>query len=127
MLHTIRKIYGNDSLFRMMLRKMNATFYHQTVTTQQIEHFMSTELGMDLSKVFDQYLREKNPPTLQLKYSKKKVKFRWVNCIEGFNMPIMNGDQKLNCTSKWGSYAIGKANSFELNPNLYVLKKEGKK
>ncbi len=127
MLHTIRTIYGNDSLFRMMLRKMNATFYHQTVTTQQIEHFMSTELGMDLSKVFDQYLREKNPPTLQLKYSKKKVKFRWVNCIEGFNMPIMNGDQKLNCTSKWGSYAIGKANSFELNPNLYVLKKEGKK
>jgi len=128
MLHTIRTIYGNDSLFRMMLRKMNATFYHQTVTTQQIEHFMSVELGMDLSKIFDQYLREKNPPTLQLKYSRKKVKFRWVNCVDGFNMPVMNGNEKLNCTSKWSSVSIGQGKSFNLNPNLYVLKVEsGKK
>ncbi|WP_343631948.1 M1 family metallopeptidase [Fluviicola sp.] len=124
MLHTIRAIYGNDSLFRMMLRKMNADFYHQTVTTQQIEQFISKELNMDLSKVFDQYLRTKNPPTLQLKYSKKKVKFRWVNCVDGFNMPIMNGKQKLACTSKWGSYAIGHDYSFELNPNLYVIVQE---
>jgi aminopeptidase N len=126
MLHTIRTIYGNDSLFRMMLRKMNADFYHQTVTTHQIEQFMSKELGMDLSKVFDQYLRTKTPPTLQLKYSKKKVKFRWINCVEGFNMPIMNGDQKLACTGKWSSYSIGADHLFNLNPNLYLLKKEKK-
>lgn len=121
MIHTIRTIYGNDSLFRMMLRKMNARFYHQTVTTAQIEQFMSAELGMDLSKVFDQYLREKNPPTLQLKYSRNKVKFRWINCISGFNMPIMNGKQKLACSSKWNSSPIGNAYSFELNPNMYVI------
>lgn len=126
MIHTIRTIYGNDSLFRMMLRKMNTRFYHQTVTTAQIEQFMSAELGMDLSKVFDQYLRTKNPPTLQLKYSKNKVKFRWLNCVSGFNMPIMNGKQKLACTSKWNSYAIGHDYSFNLNQNLYVLKKEKK-
>ena len=127
MLHTIRTIYANDSLFRMMLRKMNATFYHQTVTTQQIEQFMSEELGVDLSKVFDQYLREKNPPTLQLKYKKNTVQYRWINCVPGFNMPIMNGKQKLNCSSKWQSYAIGHDYSFELNRNLYLLKKESKK
>jgi aminopeptidase N len=124
MLHTIRTIYANDSLFRMMLRKMNATFYHQTVTTQQIEQFMSAELGVDLSRVFDQYLREKNPPTLQLKYKKNKVQFRWINCVPGFNMPIMNGKQKLACSSKWGSYAIGHDYSFELNRNLYVILQE---
>lgn len=124
MIHTIRTIYGNDSLFRMMLRKMNAVFYHQTVTTQQIEQFMSAELGVDLSKVFDQYLREKNPPTLQLKYKKNKVQFRWINCVPGFNMPIMNGKQKLACSSKWGSYTIGHDYSFELNPNVYVTIQE---
>lgn len=126
MLHTIRTIYSNDSLFRMMLRKINADFYHQTVTTQQIEQFMSKELEMDLSKVFDQYLRSKTPPTLQLKYSKKKVKFRWINCVEGFNMPIMNGDQKLACTGKWSSYSIGADHLFNLNPNVYLLKKDKK-
>lgn len=120
MLHTIRTIYGNDSLFRMMLRKMNAVFYHQTVTTEQIEQFMSTELGMDLSKVFDQYLRAKNPPILELKHKKGKVKYRWINCIKDFDMPIMNGKQRLACSSKWNSYQIGHDYSFELNTNLYI-------
>jgi len=124
MLHTIRTIYGNDSLFRMMLRKMNATFYHQTVTTQQIEQFMSAELGMDLSKVFDQYLREKNPPTLQVKYKKNKVKFRWINCVKGFNMPIVNFKHTVACSEKWNSYAIGHDYSFGLNPNIYILLQE---
>lgn len=118
MLHTIRTLTANDSVFRMMLRKMNAVFYHQTVTTQQIEAFMSAELGMDLSLIFNQYLRAKKPPTLQLKYKKNKVKYRWINCVEGFNMPIMNGKQKLSCTGKWSNTGNG---SFELNPNLYVL------
>ncbi|MNJ86240.1 Aminopeptidase N [compost metagenome] len=126
MLHTIRTIYGNDSLFRMMLRKMNNVFYHQTVTTQQIEQFMSAELGMDLSKVFNQYLRSKNPPTLQLKYKKNKVKFRWINSVKDFDMPILNGNQKLDCSTKWSSYPIDKNRAFELNPNLYVFKKESK-
>lgn len=121
MLHTIRTIYDNDSLFRMMLRKMNAIFYHQTVTTQQIEHFISAELGMDLSTIFDQYLRSKNPPTLQLKYRKNKVMFRWINCVKDFDMPIMDGKQKLSCSTKWDSYKISNKASFELNPNLYVL------
>ncbi|WP_300665104.1 M1 family aminopeptidase, partial [Fluviicola sp.] len=125
MLHTIRTIYGNDSLFRGMLRKMNAVFYHQTVTSAQIEQFMSTELGMDLSKIFDQYLRAKNPPVLQLKHKKGKVKYRWINCVKDFDMPIMNGNQKLECSSKWNVYQTGNGHSFELNPNLYirVLKK----
>lgn len=128
MLHTIRTIYANDSLFRMMLRKMNAVFYHQTVTTQQIEQFMSTELGMDLSKIFDQYLRSKKPPTLQLIYKKNKVKFRWINCVKDFDMPIMNGKEPLSCSAKWSSFSTGRGHSFELNTNLYILlQKKGPK
>lgn len=120
MLHTIRTIYGNDSLFRMMLRKMNAVFYHQTVTSTQIEQFMSTELGMDLSKVFDQYLRAKNPPVLQLKHKKGKVKYRWINCVNDFDMPILNGNQKLACSSKWSIFQTGNGHGFDLNTNLYI-------
>ena len=40
MLHMIRQIMG-DSAFRGMLRGLQKTFYHQTVTTQQIEEYMS--------------------------------------------------------------------------------------
>ena len=48
MLHTIRHSMDDDSLFRQILRGMNRDFYHQTVTTQQIEHYLSAHAGFDL-------------------------------------------------------------------------------
>jgi aminopeptidase N len=41
MIHTIRTIMQNDSLFRKMLRDMNSNFYHKTVTTKEIESFIA--------------------------------------------------------------------------------------
>ncbi len=43
MLHTIRQVIDNDEEFRMILRGLNKTFYHQTVTTKQIENYISKE------------------------------------------------------------------------------------
>jgi aminopeptidase N len=57
MLHVIRQRINNDSLFRSVLRGLNKTFYHQTVTTQQIEDYISKESGIDFSNIFDEYLR----------------------------------------------------------------------
>lgn len=122
MLHTIRTLVQNDSLFRHMLRKMNAQFRHQTVTTQEIEAFMSAELKMDLQRIFDQYLREKNPPILQVKTKKKQTQFRWINCVEGFNMPILHENRLIPCTSKWTKYTSSDASPFVIEPNLYIRK-----
>lgn len=120
MLHTIRTLVGNDSLFRSMLREMNESFYHQTVTTKQIEEFMSAKLGMDLSKLFDQYLRQKNPPTLQIKQKKGKIKYRWIFVIDGFDMPLITQSEKLVCTKKWSSWNSTVSIDM-LNPNCYYL------
>ena len=57
MLHSIRHSIGDDKLFRDILRGMNATFYHQTVTTRQVEDFISQKAGWDYTKVFDQCAR----------------------------------------------------------------------
>lgn len=65
MLHTIRQIINNDDKWRSILRGMNSAFYHQTVSTKQIEDFISSEAGVDFSKVFDQYLRDVRIPTLE--------------------------------------------------------------
>lgn len=124
MLHTIRTILQNDSLFRSMLREMNATFYHQTVTTAQIEAFMSEKLGMDLSKIFDQYLREKYPPTLRVKKSLNGVKYRWVNCVKGFEMPLIVHGEKWNCTTKWTRRSSKLPYSFYVDPNMYIFKND---
>ena len=99
MLHAIRHSMDNDSLFRQILRGMNRTFYHQTVTTQQIEHYLSQQAGFDYGKVFDQYLRTTQVPSLEFKVSDdaKKVTYRWVGCVPGFDLPLTlrSGDVRI--------------------------------
>jgi aminopeptidase N len=88
LIHTIRQIINDDEKFRQILRGLNKDFYHQTVTSKQIENYISQKSGKDLSKVFDQYLRTTQIPVLQLKAEGDKIKFKWTNCITGFNMPV---------------------------------------
>ncbi|MBC7851323.1 MAG: M1 family metallopeptidase, partial [Chitinophagaceae bacterium] len=45
LLHTIRAIINNDEKFRQILRGLNKDFYHQTVTSAQVEQYISTNAG----------------------------------------------------------------------------------
>ena len=110
LLHTVRQIINNDSVFRSILRGLNKDFYHQTVTSKQVEDYFSQKSGKDLSKVFDQYLPTIMIPVLQLKTEGSILKYKWSNCIKGFNMPVKltNGqwirptqvEQKIKLTGK---------------------------
>jgi len=88
MLHTIRQLVNDDEKWRQILRGLNKEFYHQTVTTQQIEDYVSQESGLDLSKVFDQYLRDVRIPVLEYAMKESGLYYRWNNIVEGFAMPI---------------------------------------
>ena len=92
MLHTIRQIVDNDSLFRVVLRKMNQQFQHSTTTTQEIESFLIEETGKPLQKIFDQYLRTVKIPVLEYYFSANNgvndLYLRWQNTVESFSMPI---------------------------------------
>lgn len=96
LLHTLRAVMDNDEKFRQMLRGLNKTFWHQTVTTKQVEDYVSKFAGRDFSKVFDQYLRNTGIPELEitplLKRGKKpsapQFSYRWTNCVPGFDLPV---------------------------------------
>jgi aminopeptidase N len=131
MLHTIRQIIGDDEKWRSILRGLNRDFYHQTVTTQQIEQYISQKAGMDLSKVFDQYLRSAEIPTLEYRMGKKKVEYRWINCVAGFDMPIkvqLEKDkwQVIKPTTGWQTarHKLSKSKKFAVNDDYYVFTKE---
>src|SRR5690349_8907171 len=66
MLLAIRQLVDDDTRWRGILRGLNKTFWHQTVTTHQIEDYMSRESGLKLGKVFDQYLRRSEEHTSEL-------------------------------------------------------------
>ena len=75
LLQTIRHSMDNDSLFRQILKGLNKTFYHQTVTSKQVEDYISKRAGYNYGKVFDQYLRNTEIPQLELYFSDDKRKF----------------------------------------------------
>jgi aminopeptidase N len=88
LLHTIRQLAKDDEIWRQTLRGLNKEFYHSTVTTEEIEEYISKSIGIDLSKVFDQYLRDYRVPILEYEIIDGILNYRWNNVIDGFNMPI---------------------------------------
>lgn len=113
MLQDIRHSIDNDEQWRSILRGLNKTFYHQTVTSAQVEKYVSGHAGFDCSKIFDQYLRTTQVPDLEYYFSpdKKKVFYRYSNCISGFTFPLVlrkslegSGDRvKIVPTTEWKS------------------------
>lgn len=120
MLHTIRTMVNNDSLFRETLRKMNAIFYHKTVTTKEIEEFLSRELKMDLKPLFDQYLRTTQIPTIEFVCTKKLVKVRMSNCNPDFKMRYIFEDLSFDLGTEWVSFSTSEINHQIKNENLYI-------
>ncbi len=121
MLHTIRHSMDNDSAFRLILRGLNKTFYHQTVTTAQIENYISKQSGYDYSKVFNQYLRTIEIPQLEFYFSsdKKNIFYRYTNCIDGFNLPlVLKNDAvkiKIIPTTQWKNMPVTAAEAVLFN------------
>ena len=125
MLHTIRQIINDDEKWRQILRGLNSTFYHQTVTTQQIENYISEQAGIDLTPVFNQYLRDTRVPTLEYYFKEKQLVYRWINCVDGFTMPVqvdLNGESlRIQPTIEWKVQTLATTNSkLTIDANYYV-------
>jgi aminopeptidase N len=92
MLHMIRQIINDDEKFRQILIGLNKDFYHSTVSTADIENYISKKSGIGFSKVFDQYLRTTQIPVLSYSVDQQNgamfLNYSWTNCIEGFDMSV---------------------------------------
>ncbi len=124
MLHTIRQVINDDEKFRTILWGLNKDFYHQVVTSKQVEEYISAKSGKDFSKVFDQYLRTTNVPTLEVKKGSSGYQYRWKNVVRGFAMPVkLIGGEWLTPTIQWQNAKTLGGAAFEADKNFYVLVK----
>jgi len=120
MLQAMRHSIDNDEQWRRIIRGLQKTFYHQTVTSAQVEHYISGHAGFDLSKVFDQYLRTTQIPDFEFNISadRKQVTYRYTNCVTGFDLPLSlsSGNTKLKIfpTDQWKTTPLktGEASLF---------------
>lgn len=129
MLHNIRTIIDNDEKWRSILRGLNKEFYHQTVTTAQIENYISKMAGTDLSKVFDQYLRDTKIPEFEYSIEGNQLTYQWKNGVSGFDMPldiIVNSKKvRIKPSTKPQTKRFDNAiQTVEVDRNYYVTKKE---
>jgi aminopeptidase N len=131
MLHTIRQIVGDDEKWRGILRGLNATFWHQTVMGAQIEDYISQHAGVDLSKVFDQYLRTTQIPVLEYRIDGSTLFYRWADVVPGFAMPVrltISGAEfsLVHPTETWQTTTVLLAHpeDFKVDPNYYVMARD---
>jgi aminopeptidase N len=117
MIHTLRQIVNDDEKWRTISRGLNSTFYHQTVTTKQIEDYLSKNIGLDLAPFFDQYLRDIRIPNLEYKFKQNTLSYRWTNCVPGFNIPVK---VTLNGKEKWLKPQVEWTNLRQISKNLKV-------
>lgn len=126
MIHMIRMVMNDDEKFKGMLQAMNSEFYHQTIDGKQMENFINNFSMKDFSKVFDQYLRTNQVPILELQKAENGIlKYRWSNCIAGFDMPLtiflQNEEIWLYPTTEWQDFETVLAlNEITVNKNYYI-------
>ncbi|AHM61706.1 peptidase M1 membrane alanine aminopeptidase [Flammeovirgaceae bacterium 311] len=125
MLHTLRQLVNDDEKWRQILRGLNKEFYHQTVSSQQVENYLSRQTGRELKPFFDQYLRSTLVPTLEYRFINSILSYRWTNAVPNFNMPVLvtlNGKELwLEPTTQWQSLEeVGEGTRLEVDPDFYV-------
>ncbi len=124
LLHTIRTWLDEDERWREILRGLNREFYHQTVTTAQVEQYLIEQTGLPLQKAFDQYLRDTRIPILQIQKKGRRLRYRWTETVEGFNMPVELQSEVRTVTvepdTEWKTIRLRKGEKFEINRNYYV-------
>ena len=127
-LHTLRQLVGDDDKWREILRGLNKQFYHQTVSSKDIELYIAASSGLTLATFFDQYLRDARMPVFQYKIegkNQKKLSFRWSECIDGFDMrlKIKYNDKVIYIypTTKWSSIPLdNKCEDIIISKEYYV-------
>ena len=132
LLHTLRQVVDDDDLWRSILRGLNETFRHRTVTAADVEQYISRRANKDLSRVFEQYARRSALPVLEYSVRNGTLSYRWRTDVAGFDMPVRVtvGGGRYGWitpeTSAWKTQPVqlSSADQFQVDEGFYVRAQE---
>lgn len=121
LIHTLRTLIDNDSLFRELLRGMNRDLARTPTNSREVEQYWIQRTGMDLQSIFDQYLRTTQIPKLEFRETNGTTECRWTNCLPDFHMPVrLSGSTAwISLSTQWSPVSPA-LRSGSLNANLYI-------
>lgn len=131
MLHSLRSLVNNDSLWLSCIKGLALQFRHQTVDRDQVIQYMEQTLGMDLQAIMDQYQKHSKLPVLEYEYVSRgwfgyQLRYRWKTDVEGFSMESIWVDEagnalRLPTNNQWRSLKIKAKDRGRWTPNLDLL------
>lgn len=125
-LHTLRQLIEDDQKWRQILIGLNREFRHQTVSSQQVEEYITQASEIDLAEFWDQYLRTPNLPKLNYTLKNNELKYKYSQIIDGFDMPVrvnINGEMIwLYPSPEWKTHTADQPiETFAIDQNFLVL------
>jgi aminopeptidase N len=127
-LNTLRSVVNDDARWWTLLHDFYQHFQYRNIMTEDVVQYFNRQTGMNLTPVFDQYLRHAALPALELKWNEPEgtVSYRWKADEPGFQMPVRAGArdrlQILQPTVEWKTMKTPlQKDEFEVATDLYFV------
>jgi len=127
-LNTLRSVVNDDKRWWALLHGFFQHFKYRNIMTEDVAAYFNEKTGMNLTPIFDQYLRHTDLPTLELKFDDPngKVSYRWKAGEPAFTMPVRAGLkdhwQILQPTTEWKELKTPlKKDEFAVATDLYFV------
>jgi aminopeptidase N len=127
-LNTLRSVINDDARWWALIHDFYQHFKYQNIMTEDVVKYFNQQTGMNLTPIFDQYLRHAALPALELKWNEgaDTVSYRWNANEPGFQMPIRVGTkdhwQMIQPTAEWQTMkTVLNKDEFEVATDLYFV------
>ncbi len=126
MLNTLRSVVNDDTKWFKLIHDYFQHFKYQNIMTEDVEAFFNQQTGMNLTPIFEEYLRHAALPALELKFGDGEVSYRWNADEKAFAMPIKVGTKEawqiITPTSEWKTMKTTLTkDTFEVATDLYYV------
>jgi aminopeptidase N len=129
MLNTLRSVVGDDAKWFADIHDFFQHFKYQQIMTEDVVRWWNERTGMELTPIFNEYLRHAAIPVLELKFdpAAKTVQFRWKADEAAFAMPVQVGDPQhwtrvVPTTGAWQTMPwTGTPGAFQVATDLYYV------
>ena len=107
MINTLRSVVNDDTKWWALLHGFYQHFKYQDIMTEDVVAYFNQHTGMNLTPIFDQYLRHTQIPRLELLFGEAPgmVMYKWRADEDNFAMPVRVGTpghwQIIHPTTHW--------------------------
>ena len=129
-MHTVRSLVENDSLWFDLIKTMTNHFEYQTIDGRDVLNYINQKSGKNFDNIFQQYLYNSKLPVFEYYFTgfgrNKKLNYRW-KAIESFNMSIkvrLDGNfyKWVYPTSEWQQIRMkGSSRNFKIAKHLFLI------